>query len=1038
MPTLHIHLLGDFRLSRDEAPIRTLNAPRLHALLAYLLLHRDAPQPRHHLAFVLWPDTTEAQARTNLRHLVYGLKQTLPEADRFIHADAQTVQWHPEAPYRLDVADFEQACARAEAATQQGDLIALRVALEQASALYQGDLLPSCYDDWILPARERLRQAFTGALQGVLRLLERAGQPREALPYAERLVCHDPLREETYRILMRLHAQCGDRAGVLRVYHTCTSVLERELGVEPSAATRDAYAYLLKVDIQARPVLSPMPSTTNLPVPLTSFVGRTRELAELTRLFSSTRLLTLTGSGGTGKTRLALEMAMHLLGEYPHGIWLVDLAPLADPTLVAQTVASTLGVREQPQRSIVDALLDYVHAKTLLLILDNCEHLIEPCANLAETLLGAAPNVRILASSREAFGIAGETAYRVPPLTLPDPPDPRQPHNLNALAQLAQNDCVRLFVERATAAYPPFRLTAQNAPAIAQIGRRLDGIPLAIELAAARARVFAPDQIAARLDDRFRLLMGGSRTALPRHQTLLALIEWSHNLLTVTERMLLRRLSVFAGGWSLEAAQTVCSEGLGEAGQGEEEVLDTLAHLAEKSLVEVDASLNAAEWRYHLLETIRQYAREKLLASGEADAVRERHLDFFLRFAEAAEARLRSAEQLAWLDRLERDHDNLRTALAWALERGMGDRALQLGGALAYLWELRGYWSEGHKWLDDALALAERAPAERGAAGEPSTPPAADMAWRAKALYGAARVRFATHFEPAASRTIVEESLRLWRELEDTWWMAVALEHLGFMLSVEGDVQTARARLEQGVSLARQVEDRWPLAVCLVRLGSFLPLMERAAARSIREEAVAVARSVGDKSVLSQGVFGLATDHLLERNLAAAAPAAEEALAQARAIGSAQHVFLSSIVLVTIACLQGDPAKANGYCLQALAFAREMGSPRGLLLVLFAFGVAACFGGEPLRGVRLLAATETLLRQSGINIRAEGMRDLMMLKQALDASLETAHAHLDPLAFEVAWAEGQQMTLEQALALATENASQDAPLLGSGLGPSSQ
>ena len=281
MPTLHIHLLGDFRLIYGEEPVSTITAPRLHALLAYLLLHRDAPQPRHHLAFVLWPDTTEAQARSNLRQLLHSLKQTLPEAAHFVHADTQTVQWRPEAPYRLDVADFEQALTGAAGAdqAQQRDAHALRVALEQAIALYHGDLLPSCYDDWILPERERLRQALRGALQGVLLLLEGVGQPREAIPYAERLVHHDPLREESYRTLMRLHAECGDRAGVVRVYHTCTSVLERELGVEPSAATRDAYAYLLKVDIQARPVLSPMPSTTNLPVPLTSFVGRTRELA---------------------------------------------------------------------------------------------------------------------------------------------------------------------------------------------------------------------------------------------------------------------------------------------------------------------------------------------------------------------------------------------------------------------------------------------------------------------------------------------------------------------------------------------------------------------------------------------------------------------------------------------------------------------------------------------------------------------------------------------------------------------------------------
>jgi predicted ATPase/DNA-binding SARP family transcriptional activator len=575
MPTLHIHLLGDFRLNCDDAPVSTINAPRQQALLAYLLLHRDAPQPRHHLAFLLWPDTTEAQARTNLRQLLHGLKQTLPEADLFVHAAAKTVQWHPDAPFRLDVAEFEQARALAEVAAQQGDLHAQRVVLEQAVALYHGDLLPSCYDDWILPERERLRQAVTEVLERLLLLLESEGQPRAALAYAQRLLRHDPLREDTYRILMRLYAACGDRTAVRRVYHTCVSVLERELAVEPSAATRDVYAHALSVEAQAPSVLLPQPSTTNLPVQLTSFVGRMRERVELKRLLSSTRSLTLTGPGGIGKTRLALQLAAEVLETFAAGVWLVELASLADPTLVTPTLAAALGVREQPGRPLLDALLDSVRAKSLLLLLDNCEHVIETCAQLAESLLRAAPSLHIVASSRETFGITGETVYRVPPLALPDP---RHLGNLNALAH---NDSVHLLVDRAQAAYPQFRLTAKNAPAIAQICLRLDGIPLAIELAAARTNVFPPEQIAARLSDRFRLLTGGSRTALPRHQTLLALIDWSYDLLSEAERLLMRRLSVFAGGWTFEATQAVCGNGLGDA------VLDTLAHLVDKSLVVV-------------------------------------------------------------------------------------------------------------------------------------------------------------------------------------------------------------------------------------------------------------------------------------------------------------------------------------------------------------------------------------------------------------------------------------------------------------------
>jgi hypothetical protein len=355
-------------------------------------------------------------------------------------------------------------------------------------------------------------------------------------------------------------------------------------------------------------------------------------------------------------------------------------------------------------------------------------------------------------------------------------------------------------------------------------------------------------------------------------------------------------------------------------------------------------------------------------------------------------------------------------------------------GALSYFWELRGSWSEGHKWLDDTLALAEREQAEKVAAGKPYIPSYAEMSRRAKVLYGAARIRFATLFEPAASRALVEESLRLWRELGDKWWMAVALEHVGFMLSMD-DVQAARALLEEGVALAREVEDRWPLAVCLVRLGSFLPLTEFDTARLIRDEAVAVARRVGDKSVLSQGLFGLATDLYLEGTLTAAGPVGEEALANARAIGSTMHVILSLLVLVIISCFQGDLAKANDYCVQVLAFAREKGSPQWLFLVLLAFGLVACLGGQPLRGVRLLVSTETLLRQHGINPRVEGMRDLMALRQSIDAALETARAQLDPARFAAAWAEGEHMTMEQALALATEIDGANASLPDAGREP---
>jgi non-specific serine/threonine protein kinase len=1017
-----MRLLGAFQfVSTDatETPLNQLPAPRLQALLAYLVLHRDTSQPRQQLAFLLWPDTSEAQARNNLRHLLYTLRQLLPHVDGFLRIEGHALQWRADAPCRIDVAEFEATLTQATTASRHRDAATERAALQQAITLYHGDLLPSCHDDWILPERERLRQAYTGALERLVARLESEGETRAALPFVQSLLRHDPLREETYRSLMRLHAACGERAMVRRVYQTCAAVMERELGSEPSEATREAFSQSLRrAPAESVTTLQASTAKTNLPVHLTSFIGRERELTELKALLMANRLLTLTGPGGSGKTRLTLQLAGDEVETYTAGVWLVELATLADATLLTQAIAATLGVREQPGRSILETLLDYLRAKTLLLILDNCEHLIATCAQIAETLLRAAPGVTILASSREALGIGGEIAYRVLPLPLPDT---RRPQDLDALAH---NDSVRLCVERATTAYPPFRLTTKNAAAIVQICRRLDGIPLAIELAAARVKLLPPEQIAARLDDRFRLLTGGHRTALPRHQTLLALIEWSHELLSDAERVLLRRLAVFAGGFSLEAAQAVCGVDLSE------ETLDTLARLADKSLIEIDTPVEGVEGRFRLLDTMRQYAREKLLQAGEAKTVCERHLEFFLRIAETAEPKLRSDEQLIWLGRLEAEHDNLRAALAWTLEHGASDQALRLAGALFYYWLSHGEWSECSKWLDEALTGAQREQGEQSAAG---IAPASrvEIAHRAKALLGAAWSHFAA-FDLAGARTIIEESLRLLRTLGDLWWTAAALDLEAVLLLYTADHRAALACLEESVALARELEDPWLLATCLTRFGYVLKLGGDAArAHSYLEEGIALARRAGDRILLSEGLRVAGSLYYAEGNLSAAASLTAESLALGRAIGSTPHIFLALFQLVIIACLQSDPAQAKRHSVEAWALGKETGFRLATVFALIGFGVADCFSGQLERGVRLLAATDLLFRQGGMNFAiAESEPMVAVYKQALARAQE----QLSLAAFEAVWAEGKLLTIEQAMALVTEVERADAPH-GAGRGP---
>ncbi|MGH2405099.1 MAG: ATP-binding protein, partial [bacterium] len=489
----------------------------------------------------------------------------------------------------------------------------------------------------------------------------------------------------------------------------------------------------------------------NLPIQLTSLVGREWELAEVNRLLPTTPLLTLTGSGGCGKTRLALQVAADVLEEYAEGIWFTDLAPISDPALVPQTVASVLSVHEQPGRSILAALTDYLMPKQLLLVLDNCEHLLAACARLSDALLRACPRLRILATSREGVGIAGELTYRVPSLSVPDL---RNPSALNGLVQFG---AVRLFVERATFAAPAFRLTPQKALTVAQICARLDGIPLAIELAAVRVKAMGVEQIASRLDDRFHLLTGGSRTALPRQQTLRGAIDWSYDLLPKPEAVLLGRLAVFAGGFRLEAVEAVC------AGDGvsADDVIELLTHLVEKSLV-ITEEQDGEEW-YRLLETIRQYGLGKLRDAGEEPVLRRRHRDWYLELAERGEIGMQGADQRAWLDRVEREHDNFRAALEWSKsEGGSAEERLRLAGALWFFWFLRGYLSEGREWLEGALSAGSGASASA----------------RVRALNGAGLLAW-RQGDDARAAALGEEGLALCREVDYKLGIGYSLHTLG-------------------------------------------------------------------------------------------------------------------------------------------------------------------------------------------------------------------------------------------------------------------
>ncbi len=696
------------------------------------------------------------------------------------------------------------------------------------------------------------------------------------------------------------------------------------------------------------PVTSLNSLPNNLPVQLTSFVGRQAEISQVRSLMGTHRLITLTGTGGTGKTRLALQVAAEVLDSYKDGVWLVELGPLSDPALVPNAVASVLGVREQPGRPLMATLLDWLRDRELLLLLDNCEHLILACAEFAEAVLRCSRGSCILASSREALCIEGEISYRVPSL---ESPDPARTPCIRA-EELIQFTAVRLFVERLSEAVGTFAITEANAPAIVQICHRLDGIPLALELAAVRVKVLTVEQIAERLDDRFRLLTGGSRTALQRHQTLRSLIDWSHSLLTGSEQTLLRRLSVFAGGWTLEAAEQVCaSDGIESS-----EVLDLLTRLVDKSLVAVVRDAHHA--RYRMLETIRDYAREKLGESGEAASIRNRHLDLMQDLAARAEPKIYSREEMIWLERLDAEIDNMRTALEWAHTREDPEAGLRLVGALSFYWSTRDYWHDSQKWIREALGHAG---AEKRTTG------------RAKALLGLGYFMTMTDHPPEA-KLCLEESLSIAREVGEEKVVVLALAWLSWAFAFLGDFAAMRAVVEEGLTLARELDDR--LAIAMLWLGSanIDHVQGRyPEAESYYQDAARLLREIGDRNFLAFAV---------------------------RRLGY-------------LALARGDPKQAFALCVESLEKNHEIADRRGVAASLTAISCLSATGGDATRAARLHGASDALLESFGGHLIPMDQRDQESCARAV--RLEIGEA-----AYAQAYAEGRAMDMEQARLYALE------------------
>jgi predicted ATPase/DNA-binding CsgD family transcriptional regulator len=763
-----------------------------------------------------------------------------------------------------------------------------------------------------------------------------------------------------------------------------------------------------------------------LPAPLTSFVGREQHVFRIARLLKDQRLITLVGVGGVGKTRMALAVAGRVADRFDGGARLVELGALADPTLVARAVAGALGLADEQVRPPAEAVAAALRAAELLLVLDTCEHLLPAAAALAEQLLRSCPRLRVLATSRESLGVPGETVWRVPPLTLPYPREPARPD------RLLRSEAVRLFVERARTAQPEFRLTPQNAPAVAEICDRLDGLPLAIELAAARTNVLTPEQIAERLGDRFSLLTAGPRTVLPRQQTLRGTLDWSYGLLEPDRRAHFAQLAVFAGGWTLDAAASLWGE-CGESG-----ALGVLADLIEKSLVVADVA-GRSPARYRLMETVREYAWERLRASGSEAQVRQRHADYFLDLAERAEPMLRGPDQMLWLDRLEVEHNNLRAAFEWLTRADDPCPPLRLAAALGWFWFLKGHRRDGRAWWQRLPASAESA--------------AVPAAARARALVAVGFLAEA-EYDLAAARRMLEAGAELAQRSEDPRLVGTALARLGYLRMHEGRLDAAAELLDEALAHHRTVGDEWGAAFALMALAHvalhrgdpagaaplarqslelFRPIGDRwGMARALHgvgqaafdegdyrraeaawRERVRLARELRLRPVLAHGLDLVGTAARLRGDWRRAVACYEESLSLRQAAGDRRGAAWTLHYLALGACHGGDAAKARTLLTESLAIRREVGEPRWVAVALEGFAALAVAEGRPRAAVRLDAAATAL--------RGAGEPRTPLEGSDLRPWLDRARAQLAPAAAAALWAEGESLPVEDSVELALSN-----------------
>lgn len=945
---MRICLLGGFRVAGNGEALTgsAWRSQRVAMIIKLLALAPNYTLHREQIFEYFWPQSDLESASNNLRQTLHVARRQLSELclDRksLLHARGDLISLYPVDRVQTDVEQFEAA---AGVARDAGDPAVYWNAID----LYSGPLLPDdLYEDWTTSRRESITAIYQALLDDVAQLHEVRGEYSRAITALRKLVAAEPSHEAAHVRLMQLYAATNRRVLALRQYDRLVRTLARELDAAPEAATQAVYDTIRtrqSPDPEGLRSYTSQPASqrqaTNLPNPQTTFFGRSREVDMVLSDLTDKRIVTLTGPGGTGKTRLALEVARKSLDTYPDGVWLVELAGLSNAALVPETVTSALGIEVAGNLPPIETLTAVLRDASLLLILDNCEHLTDACAKLAKILITTCGDVRILATSRETLRLQGERSWSVPAL-----PAPAMSAEFDAIAQ---NDAVRLFVDRVGWHEPGFKLTPDNADVIRTICRRLEGLPLALELAAARANVLTLPQLAARLDDALTVLTAGSRLAPDRQQTLRATLDWSYQLLTGDEQTLFQRLAVFAGGWTLDMAEAICADRIVPT----MDILRLHDQLTLKSLLLV--TLDEEQARYRFLEPVRQYALERLNSSGEIDPLRERHAEYFATLLEENNLEFYGPRQVTWFTRLEREHDNLRAALHWAIQRNTANIALRIEGVLWHYWGIRWHSSEGLKWIEATLSLpsAERSPL------------------RARAILGAGELaRRILDFDRSIG--LLEEALDINRALGDPSGVAWSLAYLSSALGMAGRLDEAR--------------------VCA-------------------QDSLELFRGLGDQLGMARALNALGEDARLHGDYETAARCYREALAYDRLQGEQQGIAVRLHNLGYVALHEGDVPRSIQHFRESFALDHELGYRTGPLSFLEGMGAAMCAADRPQTSARLYGAWEAHCALPGTEFKLHPPD-----QKEFDHYTVRAETLLGSQAFARAREAGRRLSLDQAIA----------------------